>query len=336
MVTDFYDVGIIGTSLYSHNIINKGIKTIFIEPSNNYGTTYNSINELSESTYLKSLNVVKQNKEGKLLIESMPIFIKSGNDVVERFKQKPYSGEVEYVKISNLYFLEKNGSLMKLWTTKNDIVNTDLMNNLERFHFAFGINKGDLSDFKKYIIEDCQSELLHKIFVKWNIFNEHIIKNFEKAIYLYPVYGITSLCENISLINSISGATYLLSKSLAINEQIDNGDYKYMASCEYGNIYIKDIVQSNLTNQECYVKVLWMKNWRLMGDFLIFLEGEDDIINIYGVGSEAKVCEEGTELIYIVKANSVLKNTEFEALRINNEDILLELDFITKYDVKHF
>ncbi len=335
MEIDYFDVGILGTSLISPHEWDESTKTIFIEPKNNYGTTYNSIDKLVGSGYLKKVVVNKKKDKSNCKIESMPFFLKEDNPLVKKYAKKPFDSFLKYVEVRNIYFIESGGDIVKLFNTKNDIVLSDILNNKERYYLYDGIKQKDLSFFREYV-KTHGNELLYKIFVKYCVFDDHIMRCFNKTVYIYPEDGISSLCENISLTNARKGAVYLLSDNITISEDVEMSEFKHKVTCEYGIIYLKSLRNPEIIEKEWFVKVLLLKNCKFKNEFLLYVEGNNEIIKVYGMGPNTGVCEKDMQLVYIVKEYKEITREELKLIGIDDGDAILDIDYITKYDINQY
>lgn len=344
MEIEYFDIAIEGTTLASHHETDPTKKTIVIEPTNNYGSTYTSIDKLENSPYIKNLQIHTNHGE-YVVIEALPCFIKNNNKVAEKYRKKPYGGQMEFVDIFNVFFISKQGKIIKLFNNKTDIVNSDILEDEDRFYLFDSLKKQDFSIFKDHLIRKIsesqpniktpQDNLIHKVFLQYELFDTHLITHFARVPYIYPVYGSSELCENISLINSLNGSIYLLSKDIKSSKSSEHEGYNHKFECEYGVIYSKDLIKNNLVEKSYYVKTILLKNSKFSGNFIAYIESTE-LIKVFSLDSKAKVCAPGHQLMYFIKEHNPITQDDIDILMINSFDILLDLDFTTKYDINGF
>lgn len=355
MKKETFDIAIEGTTLKELFLYNGELRTVVIDKSQNYGTTYTDLELLKKSPYISSfeINFFTPDIEKKKLIftvESLPFLLTYGSHSVRNYSYKIMGGHVEYIKVSDIFFISDN--LSRFPTSKNEIFKMNISDK-DKFYLYKALRNHDLSILKKSSLD--KTNPIYKALVELEIFDNFelmkIAKFFGDNIFIYPVYGISELSESACFRNSFSGVTYILNDSLKHLESNNDGPYRHVFKCNLGTIYCKEFIQQTLIEKHFYVRVILCNKIKYNGNFLIFIElnrdqfvidtdrnieNHDKFIKIIGLDSSSCVCNEGLQLLYFIKKYSKVSDKELELMSIFKKDILIDLSFITKYDIHQF
>lgn len=335
MEDDFFDIAIEGTTINNCHAAEKGCRVIVIDRKNNYGSTYTSLEKLRESPYITMLDI-KKTFQDKIVVESLPFVLRPNHPIVKAYSRKPFGAPLQFVDIRDVFFIDSNFKTVRLPICKTDIITMSQLNNTDRFHLYDSIKNKDIAIFKRHLIRSInESSIIYKIFIKYNIFNDDFIANFGNTSYVYPVYGMGEISENISLINSLNGYSYLLNKDIKISETGGKDDYRYKFECEFGVLYAKKFVRQDLREKAFYVRMLHVRNSMYNGNFMIYFEAEE-VIRIIGLNSTCKVAPAGVQTIYFIKEHSPVVQGDIDGFMVTNPDIITDISFRTVYDIDQF
>lgn len=339
MEVDYFDHAIEGTTLKDCLEPTMEGKVIVVDNMNNYGTTYTSIDKLSNCKYIENFKVVKKGNNN-IVIEAFPqlFFLSQMNS--EKFSKREFDLPIDYVYIENVFFIDRNLRMIKVPSTKTDIVTMTEISDVDRFYLYKSIKSNDLNILTTYLTENMlklqEESFLYKIFCKYQIFNSqtfsHYSKGFEKGIFAYPEYGISSIVESICFNRSVNGYTFLLNETIDIKENQDEDEYKYKITCCYGTIYVKNVIKQSLKHKTTYIKLLELNKEVLDGNFVVYLEA-DELITIIGLNHKAKVCEEGHQLLYLISSESQCDIKKMSNFNIKKSDIITDISFKLLFDL---
>lgn len=335
-----------GTSLRAAHDFDCSKKTIVLENRGNYGSTYSSVDRLASSPYIETesvrMNCCSLQKEQNVLLEALPFVLPAKHPDVLSYTDGPFGSPVEYAEIRDVFFVASSGEIVKLPVTKTEIVAAAYLSNEERFYLYDGIKKRDVSEYKKYLMDTHESSSLsRRIFAEYNLFDDNMVDNFGHAPYLYPAYGMGSLCENISLLKAVQGCVYLVNSTLKFVGTSEHDEYKYKFECEYGTFYSKEFYEEKLERKRFFIRILLLREPvipgmpTMTGNFIAYIEAEE-LVKVIGLDSRAQVCPEGTRLFYIIKSKSPVRSADLELLRVAGHSVLLDMEFETAYDVNQF
>lgn len=336
MEEDAFDLAIEGTTTRDFIDLETPRRTIVIDTKGNYGSTYPNIDKLKDSPYISDFNISRA-QQTNFTIEALPFLLTLKSPSVVKYTKKPFGGNIDYADVKNIFFIDKNGKILKLPISKTEIVNCESLSNTDRYFLYESVKNGSISSFQEYLEKAYADEqnLIYRAFVKYKIFDKNIIENFEGSPYIYPVYGVGEICENISLTNSLKGHLYLLNKNITISESDEKEGYRYKFECEYGRIFAKEFIKQDLRKKIFFVRVMLIQDSKFDGNFIAYLEG-DELIKIIGLNSDTKVCGRGQQLLYVIKENSLASLDELAGLLLDDSDILTEISFKTLYDINQF
>lgn len=365
MEKDAYDLAIEGTTLKDIDLCDSSRRIVVLDKSGNYGTTYSKIESLRDCPYIKNLEITKNTEsfdgiKVRLSIEALPFLLSYGDHAVESFRKKIMGDEIEYVNISDIFYI--SGGLSRVPTSKNDILRMDLSDD-DRFYLFRAIKSASLSilrsNFKDKSHPIYQALAVHEVFCQRDL--ERLSRNIGSSIFIYPVHGMSEISESVSMLNSFKGTTYVLNRTLKRIDTSPTDEYKHVFSCDLGTLYIKELKQQKLEIKEHFVRVVLTQKQKFHGNFLAFLAPnrkdcvmdipdrkdcdldtsarlncKDKFIKVIGLNSSAEVCNEGLQLLYFIKEHRRIEDREVQQLQIFEKDILVDLSFKTVYDIDQF
>lgn len=347
MTIEYFDIAIEGTTLVDLKYFDKSLKKIVVvDKSSVYGTSYKSIDQLSKSKYISNLSVRINNlsENAEFTLESMPFLLGHSDETITKFNQKIFSREVEFISISNLYYI--SNSIDKLPGSKNEIalLNLSLEDSFYLFDYIKNLN---LEKFKRNFSD--RNHFLYKALVILKILNNYDLEmwstGFGVAIYKYPIYGMTEISESACFINSFNaGTTYIIDENLSYETGTD--EYKHKINCELGTAYSREFQPNKLIKKKYHVRIIMANGKIFNGSFLAFIELDDGanssnetdsdcFTRVIGLDS-CGICDEGHQIFYFIKEKSEVQDYELSKLKLSPENIILDLSFNTNYDIYQF
>lgn len=339
MEEDFFDVAIEGTTLSDCHELAENQRVIVFDGKNNYGSTYTSVEKLAASPYITGLDI-RRNGATDLTIEALPFLLRPDHPAVQKYSRKPFGGRIEYAEIAGIYFIGDDSSVWKWPQNKTDIAMAEQLDNKGRYYLHEAIKKGDAAIIKGYLEKEAaRDSIVCKVFANRNIFNDEMFavlaRGFGGASFLYPVHGLGELAENISMAKAIGGYAYLLGKDIRVAEVSNKGEYVHRLDCEYGTLYIKQLIKQNLSKKRCYVRVIETACPVYGGIFLAYAMGAE-LVKIIGVDGSTKVCADGHQLLYFIKEHAPVGAQDILKLLIADTGIISDICFETVYDPDQF
>ncbi|KAI4291321.1 Rab GDP dissociation inhibitor [Pancytospora philotis] len=335
MEEDFFDVAVEGTTLSDCQYPEAGSRVIVLDRAGNYGTTYTALSRLQTSPYISGLVAAKPAPE-KITVEALPFVLRPTNPLVQAYLAKPFGSELEYVRIGDVFFIDARSACVRLPNSKTDIVEMGELSNADRLLLHEAVRSRDIVPFKRHVIRSySEDDVLYKIFARYNVFGNDFLARFGGAQFVYPVYGLGEISENISLTNSLNGYAYLLNSGIEMAEVSDRGEYRYRFTCEYGALYTKRFVRQQLREKTSYVRMLHVHAARCRGNFLAYLEA-DELVRIIGLDSKTKTCAPDVQILYFIKDRSPVSQENIEQFGVTHEGTVVDLAYKTVYDVGQF
>ncbi|KAM0681176.1 hypothetical protein GINT2_000370 [Glugoides intestinalis] len=341
-----FDLVVEGTTLKDLFLHNCSQSVVVIEKAANYGTTYHTLAELSESVYISEFKIHKNkysNNNYRMAIEAFPFLLVKDDPLISKFSKKVFGNELEYVDIKKIYYLED--SLFILPISKTDIFDLNITKE-DKFNFYRAIKEKSLDVLKNNFSE--KTHAIYKMLVENSVFTEIEFKsyceNFGDASLLYPIYGISEISETACMSNSFNNVTYVLNKNL---EEFTSHDieYQHCFKCDLGIIKGKHIIRSALKRKDWNIRVIIIKEIPFPGNFIMFIKvpliktgfkSDSEVIKVISVDSSAEVCENGYQIIYFVSDRSPIPDSTLKMLNINKNNVYLDLCFKTIYDIDQF
>lgn len=347
MNEEYFDLAIIGTTLNDLDFPIDNKKIVVIDDSGKYGTSYTSLSDLKISKYISDLYINKGNDENKFIIEALPFLLGISNPIVKKYRKKFMDEDIEYIEVPEILFIDKN--IYKILQSKNDILILDLCNE-DKFYLYSLYKNRDLLEFKNNFTD--KSHFIYKAFVEMEIFSEKdfdsIFSSLNKPAFVYPKHGYTEICESISFLNALKGTTYLINKEVSYS--LVNGEYPHKFVCKLGTIYSKNVVSQKLSEGRYYIRIILISKKILKDKFLVFIKlnivnivstnndsaVSDTYVKVIGLDESCGVCENGMQIIYLIKKYSMITDTELGMLEIRKDDVLLDVSYVTNYSIEQF
>lgn len=285
METEYFDLAIEGTALKDLFISDPNCKTVVVDASSIYGTTYPTISELEKSIYVSNIKITKdiRKEKEKVLIEACPLVIGANDKIIEKFGENAFGTSLDFIDITDIYFISDVKTRMP--TSKNDIAALRLSNS-DLFHFYKAIKEKDIQ-----IIQKKFENIVHPLYKSLSMLSKHdfetICDNFGRNAFIYPLYGLSEISECASFKNSFRGVTYVLNTDLTyINEE--NDEYKHVFKCDIGTIIAKDYIPRTLDRNRFNVRVILTPMQKFNGNFLAFIERPSEFnVKLYENGRNA-------------------------------------------------
>ena len=345
---EYFDLALTGTTLKDLFACDPNQKTVVIDSSGNYGTTYSSLSNLETSPYIMNYKLLKDRRQNneKVMIESIPLVLGAKDRIIQLFGENAFGEQLGFVDICDIYYISDVQT--RIPTSKNDIANLSLSNS-DLFFLYKGIKERNLN-----IIEENfknKHHPLYKALIIKRIFSEkEFMKyclNFGDAPFVYPLYGLSELSESASMKNSFQGTVYVLNKDMHYSIK-ENECYKHTFTCDLGIVSAKEFKPRILDSKLQNIKVILTQKRKFTGNFLAYLDSSNDfminitktsndnekgLIKIIGIYSDAEVCPEGHQLLYFIRENEEIDNSILKAFSIFDEDIILEVNYTSKYEI---
>lgn len=314
----YFDEAVEGTSLSDLLNINPSDKTVVVDTCRTYGSTFLSVSALKNCPLVTDLSIFKD-YEKKVTIEAIPFFLSPSARVVKDFSQKAYGGEIEYIKINEIYYYCNHWK--RIPVTKKDLIDEPISEK-DLFYLYKAIKSKNLDYLQS--ISDTSMPIL-KLFKSCFSENEffQFCTNFDSTMYLYPVYGISEICETICMKYSLKGVTFVLNEALSYKK--DSDAYPHAFTCDLGTIKAKSINKRKVCQEDQWIRVVLTTKTKFTGNFMGYF---DNGTQVMGVNSNAEVCEKEQQLIYLQGSRENLQSNEcLEKLQIYSKDILMDLVF---------
>lgn len=349
MNCEYFDLALEGTTINDMFTVDKNQKTVVLDFAGNYGTTYSSLSNLEKSPYISDFKIIRDKRKNneKVLIESIPFILGAKDQIIQCFGINAFGEQLGFVDINEVHFISDIHS--QIPTNKNEIAATDLSNS-DLYYFYKSIKEKDLGILKDNF-QDKKHPLYRALVIK-NILDgrefSKICENFGRAPFVYPLYGLGEISESAALVNSFKGVIYVLNSELK-HEIHNENEYKHTFTCDVGTIFTKEFKPRILDSKKQFVKVILTEKKKFGGNFLAFIDSSNDfkvnvdgdvnspeseITKVIGIYSDAEVCPDGYQLLYFIKDNTEIIESDLRALSIFNSDIVLEINFKTKYNLE--
>lgn len=307
----YYDIIIKGTSIpdcilaRNNNNNNKNKKILIIDTKSTYGN------------HLTHMNCI---------IDNIPKLIRKTDPIIKMLIDMNVHIFLDFIEIKHhLYFkLENIGYVMyKVPTSKTQIANCEYLEPAEKFlcnRFLSGkICADKLPDkivtmFTKAI---CGNKMNKDALLRF-------VSSFNDYYFIYPVYGLKDISEQISRCNAVNGVEYLLNDDIEIKENENNG---VSIKSVYGTFNSSLYIKGSITKRDSrIIKVLNIKHIFYENGFYGVFDDGVDLINCICLNSETKVCPKDTFLIYLWKVEGDVTNLDVGKIGIEKEWILFSLD----------
>jgi len=355
MAEECFDLAVEGTTLKDIRLFNTSKSVIVVDKAQNYGTTYIKMKDLKDSPYISNFEVKFESESIKgsdftFVVESLPFFLSPTDNSVKLFSEKVMGDFIEYAKVENIFFISE--SLVKIPTSKNDILKLEISRN-DKFYLNQALAKADLSSLREHFSD--KTNPIYRALVDLAVFSDQDLRkislNFGFSAFIYPVYGISEISESACFRNSFRGTTYVLNKTLEYSEMCEDDEFRHLFTCELGTIRAKEYERQSLKPGKFYIRAILSSKIKFNGIFLAFIElnkdelaldfenpdsQDDKFVKVIGLDSSAHVCDKGLQVMYFIKRHSKIEDHELKKLLIFESDILIDLSFITKYDIDQF
>lgn len=174
-----------------------------------------------------------------------------------------FGDSVDFVKIKDFYFIDKNRCCVKIPLTATEIYQCNYLKNTfeeneNKPNVTKNDTKGNLKDVywyskaireknKNVFIENCSNKnsLLFKAF-------ENDLINFESTV-LFPQYGLSAVVEYLSLDLAMKGRVFCLNPNLKKYENKQNETIYEVENAQLtGNKIVKSSIENNLSEKNIY------------------------------------------------------------------------------------
>lgn len=113
--------------------------------------------------------------------------------------------------------------------------------------------------------------------------------------------------------------------------------YKFLISSNFGNIYTKSLVQSKVKPSNIFVRVLNLREKLIEKRFFAFLYNGTSFIRVLSIDSSSECCVEGTFIIYLLKHDSKVNETDLKLLKIHKCNVISDVSYqINDVSLSHF
>lgn len=156
--------------------------------------------------------------------------------------------------------------------------------------------------------------------------------SFGDYYFLYPVYGYRDVSENMSRFNAINGVVYLMDKGIEI---VKSGGGVILKS-QYGNFEGSGLITLDI--KHATRRIIKVVNVSAVFHHELFYGVFDngvDLISCICLSSVAKICPEGTYLIYLWKEDGDVTLEEIKQIGISAESIVFTVDVECDEDFKY-
>ncbi|KAM0671696.1 Rab GDP dissociation inhibitor beta [Ordospora colligata] len=367
MRLELFDVGFEGTTIRDCLRLQKedNSSKIVFDSNGTYGSTYKGYSKLKLSKYVKNCVLNKGNFESELQLEAFPALIRPTDDIIMHMHEAGMMAFVEFIKISNHFYIDESGKAYRIPYTKTEIADSNILS-LEEKHFVGKLFRGHMTfdEFSQSLSERSKAILMNGIAgdnntaMRMNMY----AKNIGMVPFLYPRHGHKEISEMFSRCNSMCGIGYVLDPLLSVTP-IDNigennidkvhtdqdlikesgsnatyidktlFEYSYKIHTSYGDVLTKKVVFSDSNMPGCYVRVINTKKHILEKTFFAFAR-RVHLMNIIALSSETECCSEETYLIYITKNEESVSDDDLRFLGIQDEDIIEDISYETIYSFK--
>lgn len=347
MEEEFFDTAVEGTTLCDLFVYSSSEKIAVLDTSATYGSTYSSVDALRASPYVSDLTILTERDKPSVRIEAIPVVLGAQDSVVATFRKKVFENEMEYIHLKDIFLI--SDTLFRIPTSKNDIADLDLSFS-DKFVLFKAIREQNMDILRGNFSDETHP--VYRAFVDLEVFGEDDFVKFCEAFgqeaFVYPVYGHSEVTEAACMINAHKGVTYVLNKNLE-HTVYDQEEYKHRFTCEFGTLHAKQLVRQKMERKEQYVRVILVREQKLSGNFLAFIEKPYDFLDddgdirlksrfttVLGLDSTAQVCDEGMQLLYFINTSDPIENQEVSVFSLGREDILIDVTFKALWDFEDF
>lgn len=340
MEISYYDVAIEGTSLTECRYPDSSGKTIVFDQNTNYGSTYDSVEKLCKSKYVRNTAVLKE-EPGKIIIEAFPCIFSSYSILNEFTSSDFLRNSLDFINISTFAFIENNGKFVKVPYTKTEIIECPRISKSEKFQLFSAIKLASFSEISEFLLREFEKNknetFLYKIFCKHRIFDEESFKKFALSFgdipYGYPKHGMSSVVESMCFVKAVRGYNYLVNETIKYSEQED-GEYKWAIECPLGKILCKEIIKQDLPAKRSYIRVVETKEEILDGNFILFLETKSECLKILGLNNASGVCGKNKQLLYFISEKAMPDISSVKSMYLNDLYITKNITFEVPFEFK--
>ncbi|KAI5148324.1 hypothetical protein ENBRE01_0257 [Enteropsectra breve] len=341
MEEEYFDLVVFGTTI--RDIITEDYedkKVIVVDDTKTYGSTYTSLQALSKSKYISGYRATKVPEElVPCLFEGLPGLLSSSSQIVQNHASRPFGGELDFLPIEKILFLDEDGQIYHVPFNKNEMAKCAFLSAREKYFISsaakmkdFGVLRDALRDNK-----------IESGFVRRFFFTEDLMPNglldyyfnyFESGPVVYPKYGFTEISENSSICCSLRGYSYLLCDNIkeeVVTQHNGQKENLYKLETDVGTIYTKKIKRQALRAQKSFIRLVLAKQLLLEDNFVMHISGISPVM-VISLNTSTKVCPEGTQLLYFISGAGAIDNHVIESV-LSLSNVLLDVEYEALFEL---
>ena len=350
---DFFDKVLLGTTLTDLDIdLDK--KTIVIESNGIYGSCF-SLDKFIEHNVKFADNIQFSDKFHKeilknklvtdeILIEAIPCLLRPDAKYIVEINNSIFRNNIDYVKINNFFFINKNKNLIKIPYTSTEIYESNQFENT-LFSKENKLNLLDIYWYTKALKEKnlmlFKNNCSNKKSILYDIFEKKLIDVCLYNSYLiYPQGGTTTICEYLALKMAMKGVVFCLDTTLTpepVEEEFST-EYKVKYTVSVAELYGKELIQQKLPCGKTYIRVILTEWFKLTGNFVCYLESviSSEIITIYGFNSLTNCTPDKFQLLYFISEVQPISNEDLAHFDIDYKKVNVDMHFVSKTSVSQY
>ncbi|OQS55022.1 hypothetical protein EHP00_935 [Ecytonucleospora hepatopenaei] len=335
---EYFDVIMYGTKLddlYNIYKSKKNRSIAVVDLTSEYGTTYSNVNLHDiKHDFVKNL---KENKKysNTVLIEMLPFFLTKYSNVVKEVDGGIFGENVKYLKITKSFFVNSGFYAFEIPNTKTKLYNSNVFSNT--FDGSENDNLIDMYWYAKSL-EQKNSEL----FLKHNMCKGKVFKAIEKHNasdffinyrFVYPKYGISTMCEYLALNLSLKGVVFCLNKNIEVVKSIEKG---VDTSFRYQNSFLNTnkFINTKLPKGKTYIRVILYDGKKFDGNFKVLFEHKEIVFDVLGLNSLSGCCPEDTQLLYFLSYEREVNISDIINFGILEKNILYDIEYVIETNLK--